>query len=355
MAIDFPNSPTLNQVFTPAGGAVYKWDGAKWTTAGVGGQTAVANLIVNGAMMVSQENGSTASTATGWYLVDQFVTGGVLTGAVSAQQQAIATPSGSPSRGRFTCTVAQASIGAAQYYDVYQTIEGFRIASLQWGTAAAQSVVIQFGVRAPAGTWCVAVRNGAGNRTYVAEYTIAAGEANTDVVKSVTIPGDTAGTWAKDSTAGMLVIWAMAAGTTYQTPAGAWTAGGFTGSANQSNLLSASGNIFDLFDVGVYAGSTAPVFAVPDYARELILCQRYFTSTKFNAVHYGTAGLQLGSCAYFSPMRAVPTCAASGVTYGNGSAFAAAVLGPASAQCLWTTGVAGQTAATATLSLNARL
>ena len=35
MAIDFPNSPTVGQIFT-SGGATWEWDGAKWTAAPTG-------------------------------------------------------------------------------------------------------------------------------------------------------------------------------------------------------------------------------------------------------------------------------------------------------------------------------
>jgi hypothetical protein len=31
MAFDFPNAPTVGQIFSPSGGPTYKWDGAKWT------------------------------------------------------------------------------------------------------------------------------------------------------------------------------------------------------------------------------------------------------------------------------------------------------------------------------------
>ena len=137
-------------------------------------------------------------------------------------------------------------------------------------------VTIQFGVKAPAGTYCVALRNAATNRSYIAEYVIAAGEANTDTVKSVTVQLDTTGTWATDNTVGLYIGWALMIGPTYQSTAGSWQAGNFQATPNQFNFMGTGGNVFDLFDVSLTEGTTAPPFQVPDYASELLTCQRYF-------------------------------------------------------------------------------
>lgn len=237
------------------------------------------NYIINGAMMVSQENGTTAGTTTSYYPVDQFFVSFVNGGTCSVAQVASVTAAGSPNRIRFTVTAADAAVASTDTASIRQYIEGSRIADLLQGTSSAKSFTLQFGVKAPAGTYCVAFWNSATNRYYIAEYTIAAGEANTDVVKRVVVPGDITGTWANGNTLGMPVFWALMAGTNYQGTAGAWTAfstGNPIATSNQFNFMGTLSNVFELFDVGLYEGSAAPSFQVPDFQAELIRCKRYW-------------------------------------------------------------------------------
>jgi hypothetical protein len=235
------------------------------------------NYVINGAMMVSQENGSTAGTVSGYYSADMWTVGTAgTTGTFSFAQVASATAGGSPNRIRFTVTAADASVGAGDIVDLTHRIEGLRAADLFFGAANAKTVTVQFGVKAPAGTYCVVALNSAFNRSYVAEYVITAGEANTDVVKSVTFAGDVTGTWLKDNNVGIELRWGLMAGSTGQQAAGSWGTVNAVGSSNQFNFMGTNGNIFELFDVSLTEGTVAPPFIVPDYGSELALCKRYF-------------------------------------------------------------------------------
>jgi hypothetical protein len=237
------------------------------------------NYIVNGGMQVSQENGATPGTITGYYPVDQFQLGFANSGTQTAQQAASVTPGGSPNRFRVTATVADTSVGAGEVCAIEHRIEGLRVVDLKLGTVSAKTVTLQFGVRAPAGTYCVAIRNAALNRCYVAEYVVGAGEANTDTVKSVTIALDQTGTWAADNTVGLDVVWSLMTGSSLQTAANSWSAGNFLATSNQFNFMGTNGNVFELFDVGLYEGSSAPAFQLPDYVSELQVCQRYYEAS----------------------------------------------------------------------------
>ena len=240
------------------------------------------NYITNGAMQISQENGATAGniTAAGYYGADMFagLSSGT-TGTAGMQQVVSATPAGSNTRLRLTVTAADAAVAAGDIVWIVHRLEGLRALDLQFGKATAKTVTIQFGVKAPAGTYCVTLINNAINRSYVAEYVIAAGEANTDVIKSVTIAGDTTGTWAVDNTLGIEIRWGLMTGTTWQQTAGSWGTANALGSSNQFNFMGTNGNVFELFDVSLTEGNVAPPFQVPDYASELVLCQRYFRRT----------------------------------------------------------------------------
>jgi hypothetical protein len=352
VSINFPNAPTTGQLYPSppvAGVPVYRWDGAKWLIQTVATAVAMRNYVINGAMMVSQENGSAVGTTGPYFAVDQFSVGsGLATGTYSAAQVASLTPSGSPNRLRVTATAVQTSTAPSDLLLVDTRLEGRRVADLQFGTATAKQIVLQFGVKAPAGIYCVTMANGASNRSYTAEFTIAAGEANIDVVKSVTVPGDVIGTWTMDNTMGLHVTWALVAGSTYVQPAGAWGSANCIASPNQFHFLGTVGNVFELFDVGLYQGNVAPAFQVPDFASELILCKRYWQKTYDYTVAPGaggtngplTARCQVGESyayagsLYFLPeLRAAPTVTiysfstgAVGKTYNNIAGDVAAML-----------------------------
>lgn len=298
MAFDFPSSPTVGQVYQG-----YTWDAEKWaSTAAVGAvrydtaQTLTAaqktqaranidvpkrNYIINGAMQISQENGTTA--VAGGYPVDQFNITGSTTGVISTVCVGATTPSGSPNRLRVTVSTADAAVAAGDYMQILQPLEGLRVGDLLFGTAAAKTVTVQFGCRGPAGTYSLALSNYAGTRSYVVEYVIAAGEANTDIQRSITIPGDTAGTWVGGNVGSMVVHWGLMAGTTYQQAAGSWGTVNAVGSSNQFNFMGTAGNVFELFDVGMYEGTVAPPFVVPDYATEFTACRRYWEAVGITA------------------------------------------------------------------------
>jgi len=342
MAYDFPASPTPGQTFNN-----YVWDGEKWklqsppvtgavrydiaqgltSTQKAQGRANIdvarKNYIINGAMMVSQENGTTAGNINGYWPADQFV--GVITATtavVTIAQVASRTPSGSPNRIRVAVTTADAAVAAGDSVRIQHAIEGLRVADLMAGTSSAKTITIQFGVKAPAGTYCVAIWNSAVNQSYVAEYVIAAGEANTDVIKSITLTLNTTGTWATDNTPGLYVMWTLMSGTTSQMAANIWGGAQFLGTANQFNCMGTINNVFELFDVSLTEGATAPPFAVPDYASELALCQRYYHKQNAYLMGYAAAGSSTGQFFnYPVRMRANPTVAPfTGGAYSNASA-----------------------------------
>jgi hypothetical protein len=254
------------------------------------------NYIINGAMMVSQENGTTAGTTSGFFPVDQFFLSFTNAAAISAAQVASLTPAGSPNRLRVTVTTADAAVAAGDFSAIITRLEGKNVADLKFGSAAPKSIVIQFGVKAPAGTYCVALRNNASNRSYVAEYVISGAEANTDVVKTVTLTADATGTWLATNGVGVEIVFSLMCGSTFQQAAGAWGTGNALGSANQFNFMGTVSNVFELFDVGLYEGSAAPAFQVPDFAAEQQRCQRYWEKSYDYATALGTvtgAGVSL--------------------------------------------------------------
>jgi hypothetical protein len=281
------------------------------------------NYLVNGGCQISQENGGAASSAGSYYPVDQFVSA-FSAGTATVGQINSVTPSGSANRIRITVTAAKTSTTTSDYYTIFQCIEGQRMADLKWGTSAAKTVTLQFGVKAPAGTYCVSFLRVDETRVFIAEYVISAGEANTDVIKSITIPGDVTGPWNKDSQTAMRLRWTLMIGTTYVQTAGAWgTTSSAFASPNQTNMFATNGNVFELFDVGLYEGSTAPAFKLQTYQDDFLECLRYFLFETYDGGEFWlhpidlTSPYRRGNYRFRVPMRVAPTLTITAITNGT--------------------------------------
>lgn len=210
------------------------------------------NRVVNGDKLVSQENGQTSGTTNGRYLSDQnamyFVSSaGTFTG-VNSQTL---SPSGGY-RDRITITVADAALAAGEFLTYTQNLEGSNVRDAKWGTAGAVPIVVRRGFKFPAGTYTVAFHNSGATRSYVTSFVISAPEANTDVVRTFAIPGDTTGTWlSNDGVIGLTMDVVIAAGTTFQTTANAWQAGNFLTIAGTTNGMGTAAAVFEFFDEGI--------------------------------------------------------------------------------------------------------
>lgn len=252
------------------------------------------NRIVNPLMRVSQERGAAlvdVTTGTATYAIDQWQVALSSTpgGTLRAQQIASVTPAGSLNRLRLTAQVADASIAAGDLYAIQHPIEGLQVADARFGTASARQLLVRFGLRSSiAGTFCVSVRNNAANRSYVTLVTVAAGEVNTDLLRTLTIPGDTAGTWLTDTGLGFLFTICLASGSTFQGTAGAWQGSNIIATAGQTNFMGTASATFELFDVGLYVDPLGlgvfPPFAIPDIADDVRGCRRFYEVGLFNNV-----------------------------------------------------------------------
>jgi hypothetical protein len=230
------------------------------------------NRIINGAMVIDQRNAG-ASVAASGYTLDRWVAFESTSATSVTAQRSTTAPTGFTNSLLYTVGTG-GSAGAAEQATIRQRIEGFNVADLGFGTASAQSITVSFLVRSSVtGTYSVAIQNGAGDRSYVATYTVVA--ANTWETKSVTISGDTSGTWLTDNGVGMVLFFDLGSGSSFNTTAGAWTAGDYRRVSGQANLIGTSGATFYITGVQLEAGSVATPFERRDYGRELMMCQRY--------------------------------------------------------------------------------
>ena len=252
------------------------------------------NRIINGAMVIDQRNAGASVTPNNTYTLDRWIAQNSQTSKFTVQQNAGAvTPPVGFTNYLGVTSSSSYSVLVGDYFFVQQVIEGYNIADLGWGTANAKTITISFWVRSSlTGTFGGAFQNSGATRNYPFTYTINA--ANTFEYKSVTVAGDTSGTWLTTNGAGIFVIFGLGVGTTYSGPASAWAGTTYFSATGATSVVGTNGATFYITGVQLEVGSTATSFDYRPFGTELALCQRYF-ETNFN---YGTApaaGVSFGS------------------------------------------------------------
>ena len=268
------------------------------------------NRIINGDMQIAQRGTTGTAVPGGSYIASDRWKAWDASDAVAVVSQETDGPTGQFTKClKYNVTTADASITAGQFGMVRQMIEGYNIIDLGFGTASAQSVTISFWVKSSlTGSHGAALNNGNEDRSYPFAYTISV--ANTWEYKTVTIPGDTSGTWDTDNTAGMIITFGMGTGSTYAGTADAWQAGNkFQPTSTVANIGTISN--WNVTGVQLEANTTATPFQHLQYGQQLALCQRYFYVIPVGA--YGFPCPSTGGFAYVQrydfkvSMRAAPT------------------------------------------------
>jgi hypothetical protein len=291
---------------------------------GTGGFVGMKNRIINGDFRIDQRNAgaSVSGGTTVVYPVDRFAMYGDVNSKFTGQRSTT-VPSGFVNSTLITSSSAY-SVGAGEVFALSQFIEGFNVADLGWGTANAATVTLSFWVRSSlTGTFGGAIQNGTNARSYPFSYTISA--ANTFEYKTVTIAGDTSGTWATDNSAGMVVRFGMGVGTTKSGTAGAWASADYRSATGATSVVGTSGATFYITGVQLEKGSTATSFDYRPYGNELALCQRYLPAV----IAGGGGNEQIGSgmCVGASagnisvPFLVTPRATPSGVTVSSASHY----------------------------------
>ena len=293
-------SPTLSTV-----AAVY-----------AGGALSGRNRIINGDMRIDQRNAGAAVTLDGSesFPVDRFPCGDVTDGAFTAQQVSDA-PVGFLNSLKCTITSADASLTTTQAAYCKHNIEGLNVSDFNWGTANAKTITLSFWVKSSlTGTFGGSLRNYGATRSYPYSYTISA--ANTWEYKTITIAGDTTGTWLVNNGEGLNVQFSLGAGPDRLGTAGAWVSSNNVGATGQTNLISTNGATWQITGVQLEEGSVATPFEHRQYGQELALCQRYYETINAPAIlGYSSSTTTWVVWQFKQTKRAVPTI--GGATSGS--------------------------------------
>jgi hypothetical protein len=319
------------------------------TSLGAGNASIMKNRIINGAMVIDQRNAGASVTPQNSYTLDRWIVYATQSSKLTVQQNAgsVTPPLGFTKYAGITSSSAY-SVTSTDSFTYTQPIEGYNIADLGWGTANAKTVTLSFQVYSSlTGTFGGAIGNGNQTRSYPFSYSIPV--ANTWTTISVTIAGDTTGTWSTDNSAGLLVFFSVGTGSTKSGTAGSWAGADYRSATGATSVVGTSGATFYITGVQLEVGSSATGFEYRQYQQELALCQRYYY--KITGLANGmicsvgaNGNVAAGGVVPFPvTMRANPTFSQSGLTlYGyvsctisNFSSFYSSYFSSYNARLLW--------------------
>ena len=276
------------------------------------------NRVFNGAMEIDQrsDGANTAVSASAPYTLDRFrVQCANHSGTMNVRQDSTST-TGFVNSLRTIVTAANTSMPSGGLTRVFTSLEGTSISDLGWGTANAKTVTLSFYARSSnTGTFSGSITNYAEDRSYPFTYTI--NTANNWEYETITIAGDTSGTWPTSNAGALVINFDLGSGSTQYGTANAWTGSFKTGVTGSTSIMGTVGNNWYVTGIQLEPGSTATPFEHRPYGMELQLCQRYFwTSVSVggdqnprisSGIAYSAAATAQHAVMYPVEMRATPT------------------------------------------------
>jgi hypothetical protein len=320
----------VTNIESPSGGGV----SAKINDIG-GGQLSNRNMIINGAMVVSQRGTShTSQHNANNYGIDRWqVVCGNTSAVLVHSQETTGGPDGFKNWLKISPSTADTSIAANDYSSVQQKIEGYNFAPARYGFADAKNVTVSFKFKTnKAGTYCICHRNSAADRNYIHEFTPVADGSWQTITYTVT--PDISGTWDTTNSIGWRFEIFLANGSNNQSSTtDSWFSGQYYhATPNQVNFLDSTSNELGITGVQVEVGNFATSFEHRMYGDEELRCMRYYQrfgetipngagqDDGFMTFANYTANNAYGGQKFTIPMRSRPTMVASGCAYySNGS------------------------------------
>jgi len=257
---------------------------------------AFTNRIINGAMVIDQRNaGASVTPADGAYTLDRWRAGLSQASKLSIQQNSgsVTPPSGFKNYLGVVSLSAYALTGS-DVFMLQQKIEGYNVSDLMLGTASAATFTVSFWVRSSlTGLFGGSLINSASDRAYPFSYTIST--ANTWEQKSVTITGDTSGTWLTTNGSGLELRISLGGSGSYVGTANTWGTGNYVTPTGCVSVVGTNGATFYITGVQLEVGTVATSFDYRSYGTELALCMRYFEAILLNSYSatgqaYSTSG-----------------------------------------------------------------
>lgn len=287
------------------------------------------NRIINGGMVIDQRNAGASVTPTAnAYTLDRwsYGCGGVASKFAIQQNAGAVTPPAGFTKYLGATSQSAYSLSTTDRFFIQQGIEGFNVIDLAWGTSSAKTITVSFWVRSSlTGIFGGSVQNNVSDRSYPFSYSIPI--ANTWTYITITIPGDTSGTWLTNSSGGIWLIFGLGVGSTVSGTASSWQSGNYLSATGATSVVGTNGATFYITGVQLEVGSQATSFDFRSYGQELALCQRYYEQKNYNSVAYegvcnsclvgsGSSTEMLGIFPYEIEKRSAPT-----ITLSSGGSF----------------------------------
>ena len=287
------------------------------------------NLVINGAMQVSQRG--TSSSTDGYQTVDRWNWDKSNTDqAATLVEKTTNTPDGFKNSLKVDCTTAESTLDADETGILRYRIEGQDLQHLKTGTANAEPMTLSFWAKTNAAnsgdTYSVCIIEGDISGNDRCQYRTFA-PTSTWTRYTMSFVGQTNNIIRNDSDYGMSIHYVLAAGSSQVTSANTtWSSNtGLKGVTSQSNFFDSTSNEFFITGVQLEVGDIATDFEHRRYGDELARCQRYYyTLNNDTSTTYWFKPLSSGTyrrCQINFPttMRATPTISnATGVNNGTG-------------------------------------
>ena len=292
------------------------------------GSQGFKNKIINGHMMIDQRNaGASVTPTSNVFGPDRWTPQLAQSSKFSYRQmesantsasnyESSSAPTGFTNSLKITSSSAYTPV-TGDYMLIRQHIEGYNVADLDWGLATAKTVTVSFWVKSSlTGSHSFSVYNVDGSRSYPVLYTI--NTANTWEYKTIVIPGDTSGTWKKDSNIGISIAFSIGSGATYSGPSGAWASAWYPAATGAVPLIGTSSATLYITGVQFEKGTAASTFEFRSYQKELLLCMRYYQDFRNSTTQFGATlsnpllsnADRIAIHAGVIPMRTTPTVVA---------------------------------------------
>ena len=270
------------------------------------------NVIINGAMMISERGTSFASVGN-VYTLDRFEFYKQNSGAAfTITQSSVTDLAGFANALKVDCTTADTSLASNEQAYVSHKLEGQDLQRFQKGHATALGFTLSFYVKTnKTGLYTVSMFDRDNTRKVNGSYTVA--DANWNRY-TINFPADTTGKFDDDNASSLEIFFNLYAGadTNTGTLSTTWAASADAGSTTgQVNFADSTSNDWEITGIQLETGSGAATdFEHENYGILMAKCQRYYMdkSIRYHMKSGNSGNWHNEDVEFPVRMRADPTC-----------------------------------------------